>query len=79
MNNDELQGFLLFRIKGEQLFAVSVLKVREILPFRKLTLVPDRPSTVVGSLDVRGTITPIIDVARVMEMEEIDPKDYDSS
>jgi purine-binding chemotaxis protein CheW len=45
-------------------YGIPVLKVREILQWEEVTPVPGTPPTVAGVTNVRGTPTPVIDLAR---------------
>jgi purine-binding chemotaxis protein CheW len=47
---------------GEEIFAVPVESVVEILANRPMFRVPDAPSYVMGLIDVRGRAVPVIDL-----------------
>ncbi len=61
---NESQGMLLFRLSATQMFAIGTLKVREIVPFRHLTALPGSHHTVIGTANIRGITTPVIDMAK---------------
>ncbi|OBS09790.1 chemotaxis protein CheV [Acidihalobacter prosperus] len=55
---------LLFRLDRQQIFAINVFKVREIIPLPKLKGVPQAHPYVLGIANIRGRPTSIIEVAR---------------
>lgn len=62
--------FLTFSLAGEE-YGVDILKVQEIKGNVPTTRVPNSPPEVVGVLNLRGTIVPIIDLRRKFGLEEI--------
>ncbi len=59
-NVDTLRSFLTFRMMDE-VFAIDVLKVIEILELSKITKVPRAPEFMVGIINLRGNVLPVID------------------
>jgi purine-binding chemotaxis protein CheW len=59
---DEVQQFLTFLLAGEE-YAVSILKVKEILEYDTVTTVPNVPKWISGVLNLRGSVVPIVDIA----------------
>lgn len=57
------QGILLFRLTETQSFAIGTLKIREVVPYSPLTLLPGSHSYVLGALSIRGMTMPVIDMA----------------
>jgi purine-binding chemotaxis protein CheW len=55
--------FLTFRL-GEELFAVDVSHVREILDLTPITRVPGAPEHMRGVVNVRGKAVPVVDLRR---------------
>lgn len=53
-------SFLSFRIM-EETFAIDVLKVIEILELSKVTRVPQSPEFMLGVINLRGNVLPVID------------------
>jgi len=76
MNRMEL---LLFKIKGHQLFGINVFKVREVIRTPYISDVPKSDSRVVGVADIRGQTMPMIDLAKALDLEPIDPEHYRKS
>ena len=52
---------LLFRLKGRQLFAINVFKVREVIKLPGLTGIPHRHPLVCGVTHLRDQTVPVID------------------
>ncbi|MDA47642.1 chemotaxis protein CheV [Listeria monocytogenes] len=59
---------------GENLFCINVLKVKEIIHPLEVTPVPDSNSAIEGVSQVRGEIMPVVNLARVMKLPEIEPE-----
>lgn len=58
----EQQQFLTFLLK-EELFAINIHPIKEIIEYGQLTKVPMVPEFVRGVINVRGNVVPIIDLA----------------
>ncbi|EAH1462187.1 chemotaxis protein CheV [Listeria monocytogenes] len=59
---------------GENLFCINVLKVKEIIHPLEVTPVPDSNPAIEGVSQVRGEIMPVVNIARVMKLPEIEPE-----
>ena len=57
-----VQQFLTFLIGGEE-YAISLLKVREIIEYDVVTKVPKTPEWVRGVINLRGSVVPVVDLA----------------
>jgi len=64
----EAQQFLTFQIAGEE-YGIDILKVQEIKGYIATTRLPNSPPEVVGVLNLRGTIVPILDLRRQFGLE----------
>lgn len=53
--------FLTFLL-GEEIFAIDILSIKEIIEFRNLTTVPLMPECVRGVLNLRGAVVPVLDL-----------------
>ncbi len=62
-HEDELLQLVTFSI-GEEEFGVNILKVQEIIRTMEITKVPRAPEFVVGVINLRGKVIPIIDLRR---------------
>lgn len=59
---------LLFRLAGQQLFALNVFKIREVLQLPRLTQMPQRAPHVAGVIHLRGQTLPVIDLSGAIGM-----------
>ena len=55
--------YLTFKLGNEE-FGVRVLKVREIIKVMDITHVPQVPAHVLGVVNLRGKVIPVIDLRR---------------
>ena len=56
----ETQLFLSFKLENES-FTIPVMKIMEILEVPKITRVPQAPNFLVGVINLRGAVLPVID------------------
>lgn len=63
--------FLTFFL-GEEEYGVEISKVREIIAMMKITSVPKTPDYVVGVINLRGSIIPVIDTRARFDMQSIE-------
>lgn len=61
--------YLTFNLDKE-IFAVDVLQVREVLDFVPPTRVPQTPPFMLGVINLRGSVVPVIDLRRKFGMPE---------
>jgi len=67
----DLEGkYLTFTLQGES-FGVDVLKVREIIRQAAITAVPHMPAHILGVINLRGKIIPVIDLRRRFDLPPI--------
>ncbi len=59
-------------ILGDEEYGVDILKVQEIKGYVPTTRIPNAPSDVVGVLNLRGTIVPIVDLRRKFNLELVE-------
>src|SRR5687768_9984746 len=67
----DARRMLLFEVGG-RLYGCGIDAVREIIPFRACTRLPGAPSFVCGLINLRGTITTVLDLARRLDVGEVD-------
>lgn len=48
---------------AEEEYAIAVLQVKEILEYNTLTRVPNTPRSVLGVINLRGRVVPVVDLA----------------
>ena len=53
--------YLTFRL-AEEVYALDITKVREVLEFDKVTKVPKTPEFLRGVLNLRGKVVPVVDL-----------------
>lgn len=58
----EQQQYLTFSL-GEEMFAIGILAIREIIEYGQVTEVPMTPPFIRGVLNLRGAVVPVIDLA----------------
>src|SRR6266404_5829165 len=58
----DVQQYLTFMI-GREEYAVSLLKVKEIIEYDSVTEVPKTPEWIRGVINLRGSVVPVIDLA----------------
>ena len=64
----ETVQYLTFQLSDE-IFAIDVSKVREILEFTSITKVPQTPEFMRGVINLRGSVVPVIDLRLNFGME----------
>lgn len=57
----ETGQYLTFKL-SEEIFALDIAKVREVLEFDKITKVPQTPDMMRGVINLRGSVVPVIDM-----------------
>ncbi len=67
-NHLKLVGFRL----GNEEYAVDILKIKEIKLLMEVTRVPKAPAFVVGVINLRGDIVPIIDLRKKLRLPSIE-------
>lgn len=58
----ELAQYLTLRVEDES-YALSILRVKEILQYAPLTRVPKTPGWIRGVMNLRGSVVPVVDLA----------------
>lgn len=69
---NSLKSFLSFRMMDE-IFAIDVLHVMEILELTKITKVPRSPEFLLGIVNLRGNVLPVIDARIKFGMPKKEP------
>ncbi len=57
----EMRQYLTFKL-GDEIFALDVAKVREVLDFTSVTRVPRTPEFMRGVINLRGSVVPVVDL-----------------
>ena len=58
----ETHQYLTFSL-GEEMYAVGILNVKEIIEYGRLTEIPMMPGFIRGVINLRGAVVPVIDLA----------------
>lgn len=70
----DAQQYLTFRLAGEE-YAVGILTVQEIRGWSPVTAVPHSPRWMLGVINLRGVVVPIVDLRLKFELERADYND----
>lgn len=65
--------YLTFHLEDE-IYAIEISMVKEIIALMKTTKVPKMPSYIKGVMNLRGIIIPVIDLRLKFQMDEIEAK-----
>jgi len=63
----ETRQYLTFKL-DEEVFAIDVAKVREVLDFTAITKIPRTPDFMSGVINLRGSVVPVVDLRLCFEM-----------
>lgn len=58
---NETTQYLTFKL-GDEMFAINVAQVREVLDISSITRVPRAPEFMRGVINVRGSVVPVVDL-----------------
>jgi purine-binding chemotaxis protein CheW len=59
---EEQQQYLTFILGGET-YAISILRIKEIIQYGQVTAVPRMPDFIRGVINLRGAVVPVIDLS----------------
>ncbi len=65
------EQYLTFQLAGEE-YGVDILRVQEIKGWEKATRIPHAPHYVLGVINLRGAIVPIIELRRRFGLESVE-------
>ena len=54
---------------AEEVFAVEIKKVREVLDYKGVTSIPRMPGYMIGVINLRGNVVPVIDMKKKFGMK----------
>lgn len=72
MNEDKDTNQYLTFILGDEEYGVDILRVQEIKGYDKVTDIPNTPDYMMGVINLRGTIVPIIDLRRRFGLDRLE-------
>jgi purine-binding chemotaxis protein CheW len=58
---EQASQYLTFRL-GEEVFALEIAQVREVLDYTQITRVPRMPEFMRGVINLRGSVVPVVDL-----------------
>lgn len=62
-------------VAGGQNFCIEITQIREIRRWSLVTVLPHSPSHVLGVINLRGAVIPIIDLAEKLGFDKIEPSE----
>ena len=65
---------LVFHMGGEH-YAAAVTEVEEVLEWQKITVVPRTPRYLIGIINIRGTLIPVMDLRKRFGIEDEEPSE----
>ncbi len=65
---DGMDQYLTFVLEGEE-YGVDILRVQEIKGWDGVTPMPNMPEYILGIINLRGTVVPVIDLRTFFKME----------
>jgi purine-binding chemotaxis protein CheW len=74
LNTNEMLEIIAFRLHDQE-FCVRTTTIREIRGWGPATPIPHAPSDVIGVMNLRGTVIPIIDLANKLGMRSTEPNE----
>lgn len=66
---NETRQYLTFKL-DQEVFAIDVAKVREVLDLTTITKVPRTPGFMSGVINLRGSVVPVVDLRLCFEMSK---------
>jgi purine-binding chemotaxis protein CheW len=68
----DTKSYVTFKL-GDELFAIDVFQVREIIDLTRIARVPNAPESLRGVVNVRGKAIPVLDLRRAFGLAEGEP------
>jgi purine-binding chemotaxis protein CheW len=63
IGSNHVQQFLTF-VLTDEVYGVGILRIREIIEYSNLTVVPLMPDFISGVINLRGNVVPVVNLAR---------------
>lgn len=61
-----------FEVAG-RVYAIDVSQMREVVRWQPITPLPNAPSLIEGVIDLRGSVVPVVDLARALGFGRVEP------
>jgi purine-binding chemotaxis protein CheW len=68
---DRLTGKYLMFLLGSEQFAISILRVREIIGMMPITAIPRSPDYLLGVINLRGKVIPVVNLRLKLGLEDM--------
>ena len=65
----EIQQYVIFSL-SEQIYGIEILKIREVVSYRKITPLPNMKEFIKGIINLRGVILPVFDLREKFHLPE---------
>jgi purine-binding chemotaxis protein CheW len=65
----EIQQYVIFSL-DEQIYGIEILKIREVVSYRKITPLPNMRGFIKGIINLRGVILPVFDLREKFRLAE---------
>jgi purine-binding chemotaxis protein CheW len=65
----EIQQYVIFSI-NEQTYGIEILKIKEVVSYRKITPLPNMRGFIKGIINLRGIVLPVFDLREKFNMPE---------
>lgn len=69
-DEDGLDQYLTFMLADEE-YGVDILRVQEIKGWDGVTPMPNMPNYILGVINLRGTVVPIIDLRKLFQLDSV--------
>jgi len=69
INRSEIHQYLTFKL-ADELYAINVANIKEVLSVPKLTKVPRMPNFMSGIINLRGSVVPVLDLCKKFALGE---------
>ena len=69
----EATQYLTFKLEDE-VFALGISQVREVLDFTRITRIPEMPEFMLGVINLRGSVVPVVDMRLKFGMSRSEAK-----
>lgn len=71
LTDNDSEQYLTFKLAGEE-YGVEILRVQGIQGLQKITTIPNTPEYILGVINLRGEIVPVIDLRERFGLEKVE-------
>ena len=71
LTDNDSEQYLTFKLAGEE-YGVEILRVQGIQGLQKITIIPNTPEYILGVINLRGEIVPVIDLRQRFGLEKVE-------